>query len=65
MKDHVRWHFRDILFPRLVDGVRENRGPLRQVFTRVNDPTQTFEWTINSDDDEESDEEREKIFIDI
>lgn len=65
LKDHVKFHFRDILFPRSVDGVRENRGRFRQIFTKVDDPEQTFELTFDSEDDEESGEERERIFIEI
>lgn len=67
-KDHVTFHFRDILFPRRVDGVQENRGPFRQIFTKVHDPEQTFELTFNSDpeeDGEESGEEKDKIIVEI
>lgn len=68
-QDHVTFHFRDILFPRRVDGVQENRGTLRQIFRKVHDPEQTFELTFNSDPDPEGDEEsgegQERIFVEI
>lgn len=69
LKDHVKFHFRDILFPRRVDGVEARRGPFRQKITMVDDPEQSFELRFESEEEEEDHEEEcpeeERIFIEI